>query len=927
MKKTMATFCALLFLGSGSFGTLAEVAALETAEQKPMTIVATPSADCSKEIKTDGNGDAREAAVVGDQQALSWEVELSEAGSWQVGVDVLFEDDNLAGVSLALTVDGEVQKPVHADLSLNKIWRNETENFAQDEAGNQIRPTQIYTNRWATETLKATENYRYAAIALTLPAGKSTLSLQSLKGVCYISRLFLYQEVQPPTYEEVLDDYRRSGLQEAPATCFEKFQGEHAVAKSSPSLYPMYDRTSPVTEPYNGSQTQMNYIGGKSWGDLGQWIEFDVQVPADGLYRLVFRARQNLMRGAVSSRKLYIDGQVPFQEAENLTFRYDQGWNIVTAGNGTEDYQFYFEQGRTYRLRLEVTSGEMGIIIQDMQDTLQVLNEAYRKINMAIGGEVDTYRDYQFDKRIPDVLALLEKEQAALKEQYDRVVCLTGQTSSDVVILDKLYRQLQQMTNDPRKIATLFSSFKSNIGTMGTYIASISSQPLDIDYIALAGLQSPLPKATATFWQNLAHEFRQFVATFVSDYQTVDVAGTYSDTITVWMYSGRDQLQVLRRIIDDSFSPENGIGVDLQLVSAGMLLPSIVAGKAPDVSLEVGRADPVNYALRGAVLPLSDFPDFDEVRSRFASSALTSYVYNGKIYALSETFVFPLLFYRQDILEELGLAVPQTWEEVRELIPELQKSYMDFGIPIVNTLTPGDPQMYYMLLFQKGGSIYIEDGKAINLHDDKALQAFTEWTDFHNNYQLLLDYNFLNRFRMGDMPVGIADYTMYNSLEVGAPEIRGLWDFTMVPGTMGQDGSINRTVPASGTGCILLAQSTHPSAAWEFLKWWTDTQAQTDYAQEIENALGPSGRYATANLEALESLSWKRSQLQVLTDQIDATQGIPEVAGGYYVNRQIYNAFRRVVIQKDAQIRNVLLDYEQIINNEIAQKRKEFRLE
>ena len=39
-------------------------------------------------------------------------------------------------------------------------------------------------------------------------------------------------------------------------------------------------------------------------------------------------------------------------------------------------------------------------------------------------------------------------------------------------------------------------------------------------------------------------------------------------------------------------------------------------------------------------------------------------------------------FYRKDILSELGLNIPRTWEDVMEVIPELQKRNMNFGLPL-----------------------------------------------------------------------------------------------------------------------------------------------------------------------------------------------------------------------------------------------------
>ena len=58
-----------------------------------------------------------------------------------------------------------------------------------------------------------------------------------------------------------------------------------------------------------------------------------------------------------------------------------------------------------------------------------------------------------------------------------------------------------------------------------------------------------------------------------------------------------------------------------------------------------------------------------------------------------------------------------------------------------------------------------------------------------------MEYNFINRFRMGEMPLGIANYGEYNTLSVFAPELRGEWGMAPVPGGLAcPTGRINRTV-------------------------------------------------------------------------------------------------------------------------------------
>ena len=61
----------------------------------------------------------------------------------------------------------------------------------------------------------------------------------------------------------------------------------------------------------------------------------------------------------------------------------------------------------------------------------------------------------------------------------------------------------------------------------------------------------------------------------------------------MWYTAGRDQAQILRQLVDYEFTPESNVSVELKLVAAGSLLPSILAGVGPDVTF-LGSADTIN---------------------------------------------------------------------------------------------------------------------------------------------------------------------------------------------------------------------------------------------------------------------------------------------------------------------------------------------
>ena len=205
---------------------------------------------------------------------------------------------------------------------------------------------------------------------------------------------------------------------------------------------------------------------------------------------------------------------------------------------------------------------------------------------------------------------------------------------------------------------------------------------------------------------------------------------------------GQDQTNILRKLIDESFTPNKDIQVDLKLVSGAALLPATLSGVGPDVSIGVGGSVPVNYAMRGAAADLTKFPDYEEVVSQFHKSAIVPFTYQGGVYAMPETQTFLMMFYRTDIFEDYGFTVPNTWDDVIALIPNLQKYNLDFYLPIpasqagVMNLPPNP--IFSTIFYQHDGNFYLKDGKESGFNEGEGPEVFKFWTEFYTDYSFPL---------------------------------------------------------------------------------------------------------------------------------------------------------------------------------------------
>ena len=917
----------------------------------------------------------QEGILTEDGSKVKWEVNVEQEGLYNIQMDYLtvrsrgidIERKVRIGVAENESQDGsaigegvskldEVPFSGADTLTFSRLWKDKGE-VQEDNQGNQRRPSQeeIY-GKVQRAKFKDSLGYETEPYAFYFKKGLNYITLEAVNEPMIVCNLELTPIQQYPTYDVYLSEVQSGhpdvAMTDTGKNYAQKIQGESASLRSSPSLYARYDRSSSETEPYDVSRTILNYIGGDPWTHPGEWIQWDFEVPEDGYYNISIKARQMYQRGALSARTIYIDEKVPFDTMKAVTFGYNTSWEMRTLSDAEGNpYRFFLEAG-SHTLRMEVTMGQMGPVLNDVKESIDRLNSIYLKILVLTGATPDRFRDYNLAKVYPDAIRRMERESKRLYKIVDDIVSITGQKSDRAAVAQTLAIQLETFVESNERITESFSNFKDNITSLGTAMQNMSESKLDVDLIMITGdgNGTAVPQVHDNFFKSAAHEIRSCVSSFFVDYNSLgDKYEDTDDVLEVWITTGRDQSTVLKAMVDDTFTQQTGIKVNIKLVQADAILTAVVAGNGPDVVMTVSGWFAVNYAMRNAVEDLTQFEEFDKVIADFQPSILQPLTYdNGTkvgVYGLPETMNFNVLFYRQDVMEKYGLKIPETWDELIAELPTIQGHSLTVAVPFPD-IAVADISVLNSLIYQNQQAVYHEeaaiydrDAKSTVIAEEPGVGAFKKYTSLYNDYGLPVVYDFVSRFRSGEMPLGIASYATFNTLMVSAPEIRGRWNFTLFPGTvkLDEDGKpvldengnpvIDHTVQTDGLCCMMVATDNEKTKqnAWEFMKWWVSKDAQVRFGREMESILGASARYQTANLKALRELAWSRDQLQVLLKQIEQTRGFPEIAGGYSTTRHITNAIRRVINTKEDP-RETLLNYARTINEEIKIKRKEFGL-
>lgn len=878
----------------------------------------------------DGENDVMQWA--NQEGSVSWTVNIPETGVYNIKMIYEALESNTNDVEFSLLIDGESPYATASRITLSKRWINESE-IKQDSRQNDIRPGQVSTPCWQETPLEDIDGLFNEPLEFYMEAGEHTITFESEKAEFAVKSFTFYQYEAPAAYTAPSD----SDLTQAQGQKI-TLEGETAAYKSSRTLYPTSDKSSYLTSSANGSsptKTRYNTIGSGSWTQSTQTVTWEFNVDKAGYYKIGIRGRQDQMRGMYSNRRLYVNGEVPCLEANQIKFYYDTDWSITTPKSENGDDLYFYLQAGTNTISLEAVPGEIGEIMGDLDELVYNINSYYRQIRQITGPDPDEYNNYMIDTAIPSIVPDFKEYAQTLRDKKAEIEKLSGSGGTEAETLEKMAIVLDKCIKKPDLIPEMMSQIKDNITSVSSFVNQYREQPLEVDMIEVATSDQDFTSCDKSFFGSLGFGFKGFIGSFFEDYNAL--SDEDESAMECWVMLGRDNAEALQQLISSEYNPTAKTKINLKLVQGG-IVEATFAGKGPDLALFMGGDFPIQLAARGVLTDLTTFSDFDEVKTRFADDATVLYQYNGGTYGLPCDQTFPMLFYRSDILSEYGIDQAtdlNTWDGLLNCLPTLQRNYLEVGLILpVMTSTGGTTQVsaitepgntFAMLLLQQGLNYYNDEQTKTTFDTQEAVNAFDTWTKFYTTYSFQQTYDAFTRFRTGDMPVVIQNYTFYNQLSVAAPEIKGCWGFQPVPGTVQEDGTINHAANSNGSGAIIFTKAADQEGAWDFIKWFTSTDAQVKYGNNIESILGTMGRYATANEEALQQLSWTTSEVNLLLDQLNSQVEIPIIPASYGVTRNVMNAFRAVVNDYD-NARDTLFWYNKDINDEITRKLEDLGL-
>ena len=895
--------------------------------------------------EADMQGIEEEGTVVWTQDtgSVTYDFNVAEAGFYYIQLTYYPDTSSTQAILRNVYINGELPFDKCEDITVNRLWMDDNKNWLMNTNGNQAAPTQVQSEGPGVAYINSSDYDTLGNYMFYFDKGSNKVTLESSQSVLGISEIALVPAVEILSYDDYLKVCQdKFGAEKVSANNVPDgaviVQAEDAMVKSSSSLSPNNDRTSVKTQPYHASYTVYNTIGGESWDTAGQGITWKVNVDRPGLYKIGVRFRQYLNRGFYSARYLTVNGKLPFEEASEIRFQYAPDWQTAYMGGDNGDYYFYLEKGEN-TISMNATLGELAEAVGLAKVSVDKLNNLYRELTAVTGVDPDQYRDYQITVYVPHIQDVLEMEYTRLNavvEMFGEDIHSANKTSGVVDMMNSMVKLIKK----PDDVAKYLKDFNSALSSLGEWVNSINNLPLELDYLMVAGDGYELPKANGGFFANVAHNWNAFIGSFTNDFR-VHAEGSENvekKAITVWVATDtRKQYDIIQKMISAQLASAD-YEVNLSMVGGDTVLPATVAGEGPDVVLHSSYSSPTNFAYRKAAYDVSQFSDFEEVYERFPADTRSFLEYEGGVYGLPDQLSFPVMIYRKDILDSMGLEVPETWDDLMALIPYLEadnmsvylasNEYLTLGGGTSSTTVPVNA-IFLSMLYQQGYELYNEEHTETYLDQVDLMKVFKGWTEYYTNQGLNYAINLSTRFRTGEIPLAVVDYTYVNTLNVSAPEISGKWSIAKIPGTRRADGTVDHSAASMIATCFIVSSTVEKDGmaqeSWDFLKWWTSEETQVNYSTELKAENGEAAEFPVANVNAIANGGLKEEFKQVVLSLLEDLRAEPQIPGGYITGRVLRNAFTAVVTDNTDPVDTlyILLDD---INSEITNKRTEFGL-
>ena len=752
------------------------------------------------------------AVKAGDTVTLNIDVPVS--GRYVMSFDYLSYDESILPVEMGMKIDGGYPFYEARSMKFETTWVSDGVDV--DRYGNEIVSLPDKLIRWEhKEVMDA--SYRYSdPLPVELTAGVHKLELNIQEGTLLLGNISL---------EAPGDVAEYAGSTKAEGNALITIEAEDFYQRNDSSIHAIGEYGSSLS-PLSATTTVLNIIDEDSFNEAGQTVSYQFHVDNAGYYYIGMNYRQSEKNDFPVFVDWKIDGEIPNSAFTSYQVEAANKFRTVTLTDDNDDkLSVYLEPG-DHTISLTISADNLRYALEAVDEIMSGISDLSLEVTKVAGTNKDKYRDLKLTRYIPDVQDRLlgwVDELYSLAEQAQPYV--NAKSPDKVAAFSYLLiaaNQLKSLAEKPNELVYRVDELSTSVNSINTQIANfvdlINDNDLSIDRIYIYQDGARLPKGQNIF-QSIGTSLKRFGYSFMG--QSYSASNTDESHIQVWVNRPRTYVEIMQKMIDEKFTPETGIEVDLSIMTdAQKLILSNASGDTPDIATGINYSIPFDLAIRGSLVDLSKFDNYKEVFGRYSEGLLVPSVVGDGLYSLPETMNFYVMFYRTDILSKLGLSVPNTMDELIAMLPDLQMRGLNVYYPTAAMLVMRNFHGTTPIIYQMDGALYGNTALDILVDSEATVEGFTELTELFTLYDLPVDVpNFYQHFRNGDLPIGIADFNSYNLILNAAPEIANSWSIALVPGIEDEEtGEVKRYMSGGAESTVMFSSDDErEQKAWQFM--------------------------------------------------------------------------------------------------------------
>lgn len=846
-------------------------------------------------------------------------VQVPEDGLYFLRIGCASVDESVLPVRLSLCIDGEIPYYECRNLTFESTWIRNTE-LTLDRYGDETVTVPVKAGQTEEKYLSDASGRHSRPLCLALTAGEHRFELTCLEGRARLESLVLTAPFEIPEHQ---------APEAAPGNGLIILEGEEYTRTNDSSVHAALEYDTAV-HPWRTGDTRLNILDPDSFDTAGQSVSWQFSVPESGTWQLAVNYLQSFKMDFPVFADILVDGVIPDTAFEACSFGYGASWQQKRLTDPEGRVLSVTLEAGEHTLTLRLSADPLRDALETLDSVMDEVNGLSLEITKVAGTNADKYRDLSLSRYIPGLTETLNGCAERLEALEQRYVPLgTGRDHVAVMAgLRVAARQLRSLAENPDEIPYRIAELSTGSSSVNQCLANVTDNLLEnslgIDRILLCQEDTVLPE-TPGFFESAGMNIGRFFSSFTD--QSWSASDTDPEHLQVWVNRSSQYVQIMQKMIDEYFTPRTGIEVDLSIMpDQYKLVLANSSGNAPDVATGINYTVPYELAIRGALQDMTVFDGFTETASVYEPGFFLTGTIGDAIYSMPETMNFWVLFTRTDVMDKLGLEIPDTMDDVIALLPELQMRGLNFYYATAGMTSMRNFHGTTPLLVQNGGSLYYEnaaEGTALGTRESVA--GLTALTDLFTIYNLPVNVdNFYQHFRNGDLPMGIADFGAYNLIRNAAPELDGSWKISLIPGTLRADGTVDRTTCGCADSTVIFnSTEQREQMAWEFVRWWASTPVQAEFGKTVQVIYGDEYLWATANLEAFEQLPWNTADKRVILEFAKNVVDVARVPGTYMLEREISNAFNDITVNgmnEQTRIDRAV----KTINREIRRKLEEF---